>query len=465
MARTVAAGRGPGGVLRALSSTLVGTVAVATTAAVVGTTAAVAPPVSTMPVELSALVAVGSSTNPGGAGVADFFAGRFNPPGTDVRTVNFFTGPRGIHAAIVDTGESNVVLSSGWGAANASALLSWYERTDPGNPVVTDTVWVLDNNVARPNGGWGTRYPVFALIGVNPVPTPEIEGVRVIDIGYQYDANSNAPAYFLNPIADLNSLVAYTQRRLNQAELYLPVQDDGTIVDATDATVPCPTTCTVVVGWTPDGTAQYAEIKQAGDTTYVTYLSDGLPLVQPLRAFGPIGSALADALEPVATVLVNAGYPDNNPTANPDRYVPGRFLPPPDVIGTAVGQLPGAIQQGLDSVRGGSPTTERDAERDADDPSLVTATSGHDDASPTRRPSPNFSSTTSAESGEAPIRRSRTVQIRPTLRPTAATTIDAPKQAGTAAGTDATGAADRPGSRFGKPRGGAAPTAERAETD
>lgn len=387
--------------------------AVATTAAVVGTTAAAPPVASTMPVALSALIAVGSSTNPTGAGVTDFFQGRFNPPGTDVSTVNFFSGPQGIHTAIVSTGESDVVLSSGWGAANASALLSWYQRVDPADPVVTDNVWVLDNNVARPNGGWGTRYPVFALIGVNPVPTPQLDGARIIDIGYQYDANSNAPAYFLNPIADLNSLVAYTQRRLNQADLYLPVQDDGSIVDVTGQPVECVNTCTVAVGQEPDGTTQYAEIKQVGDTTYVTYLSNGLPLVQPLRGLGPAGSALADALEPIATVLVNAGYPDNNPTANPDRYAPGSILPPPHVIGTAARQLPGAIADGWNSLKGATATTDTEERPDGisarigEERPAVAVTKADRDAAAKRRPSLNFSTRVSADVNDAPTSRPR----------------------------------------------------------
>lgn len=437
MAETGTSERRPGRVRRALSSATAAAVAV-TTAAAVGVSTPAVPPVSaaavssrqvlTEAIELSALIAVGSSTNPAGTGVVNFFQSRFNPPGSDVRTVNFLTGPLGIYAALVSTDESDVVLSSGWGAANASALLSWFNHTDPA--ALAGNLWVLDNNVARPNGGWGTRYPVFALIGVNPIPTPEIDGVQVIDIGYQYDANSNAPAYFLNPIADLNSLVAYAQRRLHQSELYLPVQDDGTIVDATDTVVECPDTCRVVIGWEDDGTPQYAEIKKVGDTTYVTYLSNGLPLVQPLRLLGPVGSTLADVLEPIATVLVNAGYPDNDPITNPDRYVPGRFLPPPHVVVTALRQLPEAIQDGLARLhRPGSGSTGPDpapetgrteSTRFAEAPGAVITTTGGsvaangaerlaaakptpavDDRRPTRRVSPNFSTRVGSVSGSA----------------------------------------------------------------
>jgi hypothetical protein len=99
----------------------------------------------------------------------------FNEPpfnaGDDLVHVNFFTGPFGINQALqAHSGEDNAVLSSGWGAANASLLLMALQaRKDPALP---KTVFILDNNVARPDGGFGTRYPWFALIGVNPIPSP-----------------------------------------------------------------------------------------------------------------------------------------------------------------------------------------------------------------------------------------------------------------------------------------------------
>ena len=112
---------------------------------------------------------------------------------------------------------------SGWGAANASLLLLSED------PAFSDTVVVLDNDVARPDGGFGTRYPLFALIGVNPIPTPsDVPALAAVNTGYEYDYNSNAPADVLNPFAAVNALAAYLTTRLNQAELDLPVNADGT---------------------------------------------------------------------------------------------------------------------------------------------------------------------------------------------------------------------------------------------
>src|SRR5262245_18097807 len=78
--------------------------------------------------DLAALIVVGSSTHPDGSGNEDFFHGMFNAPpyntGDYLQHVNFFTGPFGINRALQDhAGETNAVLSSGWGAATASLLL------------------------------------------------------------------------------------------------------------------------------------------------------------------------------------------------------------------------------------------------------------------------------------------------------------------------------------------------------
>jgi len=224
-------------------SSVLATVGVA--AAVVGLT--VAQPLATVaaPVVLAALVVEGSSTNQSGDGIADFFHGKFKEP--DPLLVNFLTGPFGIWRALASgTDEHNTVMSSGWGAANASLLISYLRATDPHGDMLTKTTWVLDNNVANPNGGFGTRYPAFALIGVNPIPTAAPEGTTVISTAYEYDINGNAPQFILNPIADLNSLTAYFSRRLTQAELPMPVDADGTIHGPDGAALPtgsCTVTC------------------------------------------------------------------------------------------------------------------------------------------------------------------------------------------------------------------------------
>ena len=317
-------------------------------------------------VHLSALVIGASSTNPGGDGVADFYGGLFGQDPTVV--ANFLTGPPGIYRAIADNQDgTTVVLSSGWGAANASALLSYLQVTH--DPTLADpTVFVLDNNVARPNGGFGTRYPVFALIGVNPVPAPVDPGVAVLDVGYEYDINGDTPAYVLNPVAMANSLATYFDNRLNQAGTALPVHADGSLaLSATE----CDSVCHDGIDAGEDTTVhldsgQTVVVKHVGDTTYVSYRRDGLPLLQPLRTYGgEVGKKIADATEPALKAVVDYGYPDNDALAGPDRYAPARLVPTPKETRTFVRQFTAGVRQGAQTLRGDSPVTTARATRHA----------------------------------------------------------------------------------------------------
>jgi hypothetical protein len=201
---------------------------------------------------------------------------------------------------------------------------------------LSQTVFILDNNVARPDGGFGTRYPWFALIGVNPIPSPtDTDALGVVDVGYEYDYNSNAPADVLNPVAAVNSLVAYLYRHLNQDELDLPVNLDGSpsvtcgtantcgITDG-GAVLECPD---AQCGDIPAGDRVAAYVTQRGNTTYVTYTSNGLPLTNLIRDFVPFGNVIADLTEPALTTIVNSAYPNGNPIpTDPSKYQPATPL-------------------------------------------------------------------------------------------------------------------------------------------
>ncbi|WP_193044052.1 PE-PPE domain-containing protein [Mycolicibacterium baixiangningiae] len=293
--------------------------------------------------ELSALITEGSSTNPTGAGIEDFYQGAF-AEGRDLVSVSFFTGPFGVHDALAANADDddNLVLSSGWGAANVSLLLTYLEATGGDDPVATNAVYVLDNSVARPNGGFGTRYPIFAVIGVNPLPTPTSPGAQVIDVGYEYDINGNTPAYVLNPIAMANSLATYFDNRLNQNDVNLPVDADGEL-DLSGSN--CDAACQTAIGAGAErevvlGSGESVVIKQVGQTTYISYRRNGLPLLQPLRTYGgDPGNRFADAIEDPLTDIVNYGYPDNDPLADPDVYRPAAVVPTPRETATFLRNL------------------------------------------------------------------------------------------------------------------------------
>jgi hypothetical protein len=199
------------------------------------------------------------------------------------------------------------------------------------------TVWVLDNNVAAPDGGFGTRYPWFALIGVNPFPTPTDTASTVISTAYQYNYNSNAPADLLNGVAHLNSLVAYVYGYQDQQQIDLPVDAQGNPTCGSD-------TCTV-----KDGDRVVAYVVRDGNTTFVTFTTDELPLTRLIRDV--FGDQLADLTGPLLKVIVDSAYYGGNPIPDdPSVYRPARLLPSPGELLATAAKIPAAIQQGLASL-------------------------------------------------------------------------------------------------------------------
>jgi hypothetical protein len=180
-------------------------------------------------------------------------------------------------------------------------------------------------------------------------------------VGYEYDYNSNAPSDVLNPVAAVNSLVAYLYRHLNQNELDLPVKPDGSPKYTCGTANTCGITDTGKVlecpdgrcGAVPVGDRVAAYVTQRGNTTYVTYTSNGLPLTNLIRAVAPRGNVIADLTEPLLTEIVNSAYPHGNPiSANPSKYQTAQpFSSLVRLAATAL-KLPGAIQQGLTAASG-----------------------------------------------------------------------------------------------------------------
>ncbi len=252
-----------------------------------------------------------------------------DPNGDDIVNVNFYDGPAGIQAALdANAGERNAVLASGWGAANASLLLLGDD------PRYSNTSFILDNDVARPDGGFGTRYPLFALIGVNPIPTPsETPAPWVVNIGYEYDYNSNAPAYVLNPFSAVNALAAYLTTRLNQAEIDLPVDAEGDhplciYVQREylrDHREPAPSSLARTPGAVRRATGSPRTSRRGTTRPTSPTRPEELPLTTLIR--GIFGDYIANVTAPLLKWAVDFGYYGGNPIpSDPSAYRPGRLF-------------------------------------------------------------------------------------------------------------------------------------------
>lgn len=315
------------------------------TAVVTGTTAAVAPNV-----QLMALVSAANSTS-------QFFAGSsyYGTDWTDEygaqQVVPFFRGPQGIANvinAVQDEDFGTGVTASGWGAGQTGTALGILAANDDTPALRSLGLVILDNNSNRAGGGFWTTYSAFApLLFTSADPTPSditVDGqpLRVLDVAYEYNINSDAPVDPLNPFAIGNSLAAYAfgygeeSRALditqptNGGPVFLnDIDTDGDGVKDDTITLEPGRHYIVKDGVVINGNGQGEAVP--GTTTYVTVATENLPLTRPLRLI-PGGDILADALDPALTDLVNAGYNDGKgTTANPaipqDPTVPRPMKP------------------------------------------------------------------------------------------------------------------------------------------
>jgi hypothetical protein len=263
------------------------------------------------------------------------------------QVVPFLLGPHGIADAIDrNSGGNNrdvVVLASGWGAGQTGTALGLMQAEND-RALNNVKLVILDNDSNRAGGGFWTTYAPFApLLATSAAPTPSHLDVPVVDVAYEYNINSDAPTYPLNLLADVNSLVAYIYDYGAQSTAPVP---------ADILANPAPGEHYVLA---PDGSV-VNQYKSGGNITYVTFESNGLPLVQPLRSL-PGGNVLADALEPVLTVLVDAGYKDNSaiPT-DPSVTRPVGLLPTASETIAAARQLRVALARGVHAAQNDLPS-------------------------------------------------------------------------------------------------------------
>ncbi|MGV0813426.1 PE-PPE domain-containing protein [Mycolicibacterium boenickei] len=188
---------------------------------------------------------------------------------------------------------------------------------------IPDVTFVVIGSGNRPNGGLFARYPGLYIpaIGLDMNGAENTDdtsmSIPTIDITREYDFFGDAPLYPLNPIADLNWLMALTYVH--------STYDDGTtsLDSASPAYVP--------------GTV----VQQEGDTTFYWIPTANLPLFGPLRDMG-VPEAVIDIVEPMTRVIVDAAYDRSVPFGQP---TPAQVIPTIDPLTFSL-QLAGAAVQG-----------------------------------------------------------------------------------------------------------------------
>ncbi|WP_099223771.1 PE family protein [Mycobacterium persicum] len=144
--------------------------------------------------------------------------------------------------------------------------------------------FMMIGNINNPNGGILERYTGLYV----PFMDVSFDGATPSNSPYQtyiytgqYDGYAHNPQYPLNILSDINAFMGI--RFVHNA---YPV----TAADVANA-VPLPTS----PGYT-------------GNTHYYMFLTQDLPLLQPLRALPFVGPPLADLIQPDLRVLVDLGY-------------------------------------------------------------------------------------------------------------------------------------------------------------
>jgi hypothetical protein len=177
-------------------------------------------------------------------------------------------------SATIATNEIRALMAAG---SPYQGQLSFMLLADPNNPV----------------GGILGRFPGFYIPfldvpfnGATPPGSPYPTSIFAI----QYDGIANAPQYPLNVVSDLNAVAGYfalhnTYPTLTAAQVANAVQ--------------LPTS----PGYT-------------GSTQYYEFLTQDLPLLQPIRDIPFVGNPIADLVQPDLRVLVDLGYGSYGPGLN-----------------------------------------------------------------------------------------------------------------------------------------------------
>lgn len=190
----------------------------------------------------------------------------------------------GINAEL-QNGHDVVVFGYSQSAAVATNEIRALMALPPGQaPDPSRLAFTLIGNINNPNGGVLERYVGLYLpfldMSFNGATPPDSPYQTYMYTG-QYDGYAHNPQYPLNILSDLNAFMGI--RWVHNAYPF-------TAAEVANA-VPLPTS----PGYT-------------GNTHYYMFLTQDLPLLQPIRAIPFVGTPIAELIQPDLRVLVDLGY-------------------------------------------------------------------------------------------------------------------------------------------------------------
>ena len=178
----------------------------------------------------------------------------------------------------------------------------------------------------RPNGGIAERlsgivipFFDFTFNGPSPDDPDPAHAITTIDIARQYDGLADFPQFPLNPVADLNAVLGVVFVHLLYGEEVSLDPDSPKYVKNT-------------------------VVQPRGDTTYYWIPTADLPLFDPLRLLG-VPEPIIDIVEPLAKVLVEAGYDRSIPFGEP---TPAQLIPVIDPVTFTI-ELAAATLEGAEN--------------------------------------------------------------------------------------------------------------------
>lgn len=186
-------------------------------------------------------------------------------------------------------------------------------------------MFLLTANGNRPNGGIlsrgpeGLTVPIIGLTfnGSTPTNNANPDAYPTIDIARQYDGWADQPTNPLNLLAEVNVLFGMLYLHQNYDDVSL---QDGEFQD------------------------------RVGDTAYFLVPTPILPLLLPIDGIPVIGHPLADTLDPVLRVLIEAGYDRTISPGTPTQWNPLYFPDPVKLMTNLAEAVPTGLDNGIEDV-------------------------------------------------------------------------------------------------------------------